>query len=84
MLYCNSYGAGLREQPPSKLSPQAVQRNIMIKNVYSGNPCTPSRSHFALTLPPHLGHGLILWNLTRLTSLKRRVQIHLFDTRTLL
>lgn len=24
------------------------------------------------------------WNLTRLTSLKRRVQIHLFDTRTLL
>ena len=53
MLYCNSYGAGLREQPPSKLSPQAVQRNITIKNVYSGNPCTPSRSHFALTLPPH-------------------------------
>ena len=41
-------------------------------------------SHFALILLPHLGHGLILWNLTRLTSLKRRVQIHLFDTRTLL
>lgn len=56
----------------------------MRKNVYPDKANTPSRSHFALTLPPHLGHGLILWNLTRLTSLKRRVQIHLFDTRTLL
>lgn len=84
MLYCNAYGAGLREQPPSKENPQTVQRNIARKNVYLDQPRTSTRSHFALTLPPHLGHGLILWNLTRLTSLKRRVQIHLFDTRTLL